>query len=613
MLKDENIICISSIDWDFNWQGHQEIMSTFARNGNRVLFIENTGVRAPNFKDAQRIIKRIITWAKSFKGFRKEMENLYIYSPLILPFPYSKIARWINWHILFRALRNWIKIMDFFDPIIWVFLPTGTALDIVNNVKSKVLIYYCIADFYELVDNPKKVKKTEDELIKRSDLIFAQGKVLQDKRMCLNENVFVFPFGVKVEIFRNFQPCTDKVPEDIKDIKKPIIGYVGGIHKHIDFNLLRFISETHPEWSIVLVGPLQTNIFKFSNLKNIFLLGKKEFSELPCYINEFDVCIIPYLKSEYTATVYPTKLNEYHALGKPVVSVDLPEVNEFNKENDDLILIGRTYEEFAACISESLNNTSERLLNKRISSAEKNSWATRIEEMSKLIEDTINKKSKIQLDWCESFQELYKVARRKVLKATFILLSLYLLIFYTPLVWFLARPLKISDLPEKSDTIVVFAGGVGESGQAGQGYEERVLHAIDLYKKHFAKKLIFSSGYVYAFQETDVMKVLALSLGVPEKDIILEKRATNTFQNIKYTKEIMEEHIWNSALVVSSPYHMRRVELVYKKVAPGIKISLTPVPNSLFYGNEKKVEVKHLKAVMHEYLGILYYFIKGYI
>ena len=69
MLKSENIICISSIDWDFIWQGHQEIMSLFAKNGNRVLFIENTGIRAPGWRDMPRL-KIFLNWIKSVKGFR---------------------------------------------------------------------------------------------------------------------------------------------------------------------------------------------------------------------------------------------------------------------------------------------------------------------------------------------------------------------------------------------------------------------------------------------------------------------------------------------------------------------------------------------------------------
>ena len=52
-----------------------------------------------------------------------------------------------------------MKAAEFHDPIIWTFLPTGTALDIINNIESRLLVYYCIADFYELVANPKKIKK----------------------------------------------------------------------------------------------------------------------------------------------------------------------------------------------------------------------------------------------------------------------------------------------------------------------------------------------------------------------------------------------------------------------------------------------------------------------
>ncbi|KKR79563.1 MAG: Glycosyltransferase, partial [Candidatus Nomurabacteria bacterium GW2011_GWA2_40_9] len=58
MNSSENIICFSSIDWDFIWQGHQQIMQTFANQGHRVLFIENTGVRSPGIKDISRIKKR---------------------------------------------------------------------------------------------------------------------------------------------------------------------------------------------------------------------------------------------------------------------------------------------------------------------------------------------------------------------------------------------------------------------------------------------------------------------------------------------------------------------------------------------------------------------------
>src|SRR5438093_4460499 len=91
-----DILCISSIDWDFIWQGHQEIMSTLAAEGHRVLFLENTGVRAPKVRDLPRVRQRIRNWWRGTKGFREERPNLFVYSPLVFPFPYSRVARWAN-------------------------------------------------------------------------------------------------------------------------------------------------------------------------------------------------------------------------------------------------------------------------------------------------------------------------------------------------------------------------------------------------------------------------------------------------------------------------------------------------------------------------------------
>ena len=621
MIKNKDIICISSIDWDFVWQGHQEIMSAFAKAGNRVLFIENTGIRAPNFSDMTRLKKRVIAWFKSARGFRKEAENLYVYSPLILPFPYSRLARWFNRRLLTRPIRNWMKVMGFSRPVVWTFLPTRTALDIADSVDRSLLVYYCIANFYELADDARKVKKTEDELIKRCDVIFAQGDALSNKCRRLNSNVHIFPFGVNIEIFDKMSFTKLSMPPELKNIKKPIIGYIGGIHKHIDFGLLEFIARHHPEWSQVLVGPIQTDIYRLAGFKNIFLLGKKDILELPLYIKEFSVGIIPYAKSEYTATVYPTKLNEYHALGKPVVSTDLPEVENFNRRNGHVVGLARTPQEFCACIAEAMQKDSPRLAQARIASAENNNWSSRINQMSDLMEETIAEIDAQPDHWREKFIKLYRVSRRKIMKLIFITAAAYLLVFYTPLVWFLGSPLRIAQSPQKADCIVVFAGGVGESGQAGQGYEERVQYAVELYKSGYAGQIIFSSGYSYVFREPLVMKALAVSLGVPQDSITLEDKAANTMQNVEFTRDIMLSHNWHKALLVSSPYHMLRVSLVMKKNAPAIEAIYTPILHSRFYSRDnadgtrawKQISLKQIEGLMHEYVGIIYYYFKGYI
>ncbi|MBN1526084.1 MAG: YdcF family protein [Candidatus Omnitrophica bacterium] len=622
MRKNENIICISSIDWDFVWQSHQEIMSTFAKNGNRVLFIENTGVRKPGFRDIMRLKKRVVSWLKSIKGFRKESGNLFIYSPVVLPFPYSRFACWINKRLLIEPLKRWIKAMSFHDPIIWTFLPTTIALEIIDELSDrKLLVYDCVADFEELTDNPKMLKKTEEILIKKSDIIFAQGKVLADKCRKLNANVHIFPPGVNTKIFEDYLSAPVKgEAEGLKEIKKPIIGYVGGIHKHVDMTLIHYMAASHPEWSIVLVGPKQTDTSQIDAMPNVFALGKKEFNTLPAYINGFDVCTIPYLVSGYTETVYPSKLNEYHIMGKPVVSTALPEVEAMNEQGSCLTAIARTREEFVKLVEKALACDHGKISGQRMELAKKNSWNERIERMSALMESAIERKKKApSANWQEKFLLLYKNTRRGALKALSAGLALYLLLFYTPLMWFLAGPLAIADQPQKADAIVVLGGGVGESGKAGQGYEERVQYAVELYKKGYAGHIVFSSGYTYVFKETLVMKALAVALGVSAKDIILDDKSANTYQNVEQTREIMLANKWRSALLVSSPYHMKRLSLVFEKYAGDMKIAYTPVPRSAFYAHEdipffhRQISFGQIKGIVHEYIGIAYYWWKGWI
>jgi len=259
-----------------------------------------------------------------------------------------------------------------------------------------------------------------------------------------------------------------------------------------------------------------------------------------------------------------------------------------------------------------------------IEAARQNSWPRRIEQMSGLIERAMMKK---KLDkermWKENLLAFYRVARRKLSRLVISSSLLYLLLFYTPFIWFLAEPLKIVDLPEESDTIVVFAGGVGESGQARQGYEERVVYAVDLYKQGLADNLIFSSGYMYVFKEPLLMKALAISLGVPENAVILEDKARNTYENVDFVAKILGKKGWDKILLVSSPYHMRRASLVFNKVAKNIRVDYTPIPKSIFYSHEdrdsygrknwKRINLEQIKGMLHEYLGIVYYWWRGYI
>jgi len=597
-------------------------MATFARNGNRVLFIENTGVRSPRGGDLPRLIKRIRNWIKSVKGFRKEEKNLYVFSPIFFPFPFSRIAKLFNNILFVRTLKKWLKINKFFNPIIWTFLPTRTALNLTEYLDNKLIVYYCIADFSELVNNKKSLYDAEKKLLQKCDMVFAQGEKIRKKCSKYNNNVIIFPFGVNIDNFVNEDFDHSKIPKEILSIPKPLIGYIGGIHRHIDFKLLKDLVNRNQEWSFVFIGPIQKNIEALHFYKNTFFLGQKEFSELPKYISQFDVCLIPYEVSQYTKTVYPTKLNEYFAMGKAVVSTPLPEVVEFNKRNNHAVFLASTVEEYEREIEKALREEGDEQRQERISIAKNHSWQRTIEEMSNIIENTLEKKAKGSINWQQQLKAIYSKTRRKIIGLVTPFVLIWVLIFHTPLIWWLAKPLLVSDTPKKADAIVVLAGGVGESGNAGQGYEERVQYGVELYKKDFARHLMFSSGYVYKFKEPQVMKALAILLGVKEENIILEEKANSTYKNVKNVKEILDRKGWNKILLVSSPFHMRRVSLVSNRIAKDKNILYTPIPYSLYYNWPrdfslislyKQITIKQIRGIVHEYLGIAFYWWKGWI
>lgn len=622
MLKNENIICISSIDWDFIWQGHQEIMSSFAKNGNRVLFIENTGVRSPGIRDVSRLRKRLQNWLKSTKGFRVERENIFVFSPMVLPFPYSKLARWINGRLLLEPLRRWAKAMSFRTPIIWTFLPTSTANDIIDEFYyRKLLVYYNIADFNALTDHPKMLKASEEELMKKCDVIFAQGSEIADKCMKFNPNVAIFPFGVNTEVFDEYLASkSHPEPSDLKGIPRPIVGYVGGIHKHVDTDILAHLARSHPEWSIVLVGPKQIDAAILESLPNVRMLGKRDFRDLPAYIDRFDVCTVPYVVSEYTNTVYPTKLNEYYIMGKPVVSTALPEVVSINAKSGDLTYIASDRDDFVKKIERSLAEDCDRLRVARRDLARSNSWQDRIARMNLLMEEAIERRKDIgPANWQERFLQLYKKTRHGALKLALAALALYLLVFYTPVIWMAAGPLKIYDKPGKADAIVVLGGGIGESGKAGQGHEERVLYSVELYKNGLAGHILYSSGYVHVFNETQVMKALAISLGVPSEAIMVEDRVSNTYDSVLSAAATARANGWSRIMLLSSPYNMLRASRVFKKHGRDIKVLYVPIPSSSFYSHNvsgiftRKISAEQIAGIAHEYIGLLYYYWKGWI
>ena len=123
------------------------------------------------------------------------------------------------------------------------------------------------------------------------------------------------------------------------------------MHQWIDQDLVAEVARRLPHVTFVFVGPPQCDLSRLAACPNVVLLGGKPHASLPAYIRAFDVGIVPYRLSDYTSNVYPTKLNEYLAMGIPVVATDLIEIRRFNDRHDSAIVEaadGDIVAEFAA-------------------------------------------------------------------------------------------------------------------------------------------------------------------------------------------------------------------------------------------------------------------------
>lgn len=404
MLKGRDVVIISSVEWDSLWQGAQEIAARLGEAGNRVLYVENTGIRSPAWRDKDRVASRVRRWLNSLvdHGARRTAENVFVCSPLVLPPLGQGWRRGLNRRLFLPSIARTARRLGLCPTLVWVFLPTDTALDLAEllNAPSGTTVYYCVADFSLLSPRPSRLRCCERDLLNRSDLVFAACRQLSDQYSRWNEKVFVFPYGVNLEAF----PADDAHPNGhgpqeqsaqaarvetaLSRLPRPVIGYVGGLHRFVDYELLTAMARVRPQWSWLFVGPTQAEIGELARLPNVHMLGECPHRQLGDYIRRFDVGIVPYLSSRETATVVPTKINEYLAMGKPVVSTDLPTVREFNDRHQVLFTSAPAPEPFMRAIEEALASPADAVtISRRREVAEMSDWRARLEEMSALIED----------------------------------------------------------------------------------------------------------------------------------------------------------------------------------------------------------------------------------
>lgn len=386
MLENKDIICISTSNWGLNWGSRQHIMSILSEK-NRVLYIEyQASILHPlKYKFLRQNIK--------FSRLLKINERLFIYRPKInLPFGYySNYINNINQKYLLVQLKQIMCRLNIQRPLLWIFAPC--SFKIVGKLGEEISIYHCIDAFKHektISLRYKVIERMERKLRENCDIIFASSKNIFQEMSSSRSNVFYIPSAVDANFLK--YKSNGNISFQVQHIPKPRIGFVGTVDSRLDVELIRYIAAKEPDWSFVFIGTIADKkvAAHLRKYNNIHFLGFKKKEELPFYIEQMDICTIPYKVNEFTRSISPVKIYEYLSLGKPTVSTQLPEVLSLSKDN--LIKIAEDKEKFLEDIHRYLHEKEgHEFYTRRRIFASSNTWQNRVEAMSEIIYNFLKK------------------------------------------------------------------------------------------------------------------------------------------------------------------------------------------------------------------------------
>jgi glycosyltransferase involved in cell wall biosynthesis len=252
---------------------------------------------------------------------------------------------------------------------------------VIGECGERASIYFCMDDFLVLPGTtPRMIAPLEQELLRRVDAVVATAQRLVEKKRCASGRGYHLPQGVNYAHFATPQPC----PAELRDLPRPLIGFAGGVGAGIDVPTIHAIAAAIPNGSVVLIGPVALPVEELRGA-NIHVLGPRSYSDLPAFVQAFDVGIIPYVDNEWMRAVDPLKLLEYLAAGVPVVASPLPEVAKYAHA----VMTAPLGDDFASAVVANLSSTGSARGECAQSIAAGHSWEHRAERFLEIVDEVI--------------------------------------------------------------------------------------------------------------------------------------------------------------------------------------------------------------------------------
>ena len=301
------IIVFSHLRWNFVYQRPQHLLTRLAKHY-QIVFMEEP---VPNGAD--------------FLEHLTPAPNVEVLRPHVT----SSIAGFHDDHlpVLQSQLADFLRTRGIDDYLIWFYTPM--ALPLAGELQPRAVVYDCMDELSAFMHAPRQLIQRENALYQMADLVLTGGPSLFRSKRERHDNVHCFSSSVDAG---HFASAADS---DLLDhpaqaaLARPRLGYCGVIDERIDLELIAAMADVHPEWQIVMVGPVvKISHDKLPQRSNIHWLGQQDYADLPRFMAGWDVCLLPFALNEATRFISPTKTLEYMAAGRPSVSTRIRDVAE---------------------------------------------------------------------------------------------------------------------------------------------------------------------------------------------------------------------------------------------------------------------------------------------
>lgn len=297
---------------------------------------------------------------------------------LSAPFLYDQVMAW-NAKRAQKTIKQAMKTLGWSSPIVINAFNPALGNQLAGTLGESQLVYYCYDEISAAPWIGRHGARHEKQFLQKVDQTIVSSSGLYASKHLETKKCSIVKNGVDLDIFK----ATASRPLDLPN--GTIIGYIGSVDSRLDYDLLSNIAKTAPQHQLVLLGRIMNKEAAdlLDLLPNVHVLGPRPIEQLGNYLHAFDLGIIPFVKNDLTAGIYPLKINEYLALGLPVVSTHFADLSDF----EGICAIAKNNDDFIQKINTGLNNNQVDVISNRKAFASQNTWQSRAQQFLNLLSE----------------------------------------------------------------------------------------------------------------------------------------------------------------------------------------------------------------------------------